>query len=497
MTHAPTLLRTGRERFRDWRRSRPFWGGVLLVAAGVELLLAPAAQSLILPIDLIVYAGIAGVSGALIAALLITLGALSWLQPAQHVFFGLVGLALALVSFVTSNFGGFVIGMLLGIVGGSLVFAWAPSVRRRSRRRRRAGAADASGPGSADIDASSPLSAEGDASGPASAEGGPGTGSTREGDGAGGDRPPAADAPAGGDGVPRDAAGPSGEDGVADPRTRTGPLAALALPLAAAVVLAGAPAPTLGWPWDWFTPPGGGEEQPGDDPSEEPSEEPSAGPSGDPADPGENPGEDGEPQEPGEDEEPEEEPEEGSGADPAACELLSGESALAGSEEEFLEAVEACRAARDEGELPEVPVDEDYDCFQGSVRTSGLTADTLTMRGARYDGVVECPTADGPKRYIMLSMRQADVDDGELWFEDGGTRMSLGLPAMNLTGDVRLHITRMHVRLLGIPLTFTPDFPPPLLLPFMIVTDVEVDNPMAATDSMTIPNLNGQYGGGG
>jgi hypothetical protein len=475
MTHAPTLLRTGRGRFRDWRRSRPFWGGVLLVAAGVELLLAPAAQSLILPIDLIVYAGIAGVSGALIAALLITLGALSWLQPAQHVFFGLVGLALALVSFVTSNFGGFVIGMLLGIVGGSLVFAWAPSVRRRSRGRRRAGTADASGSGAA--------------------EAVPGAGSAEEDDGAGGGVPPAADATAGSGGAFLGAAGAPGEGGVADPRPRTGPLAALALPLAAAVVLAGAPAPTLGWPWDWFTPPGGGEEQPEDDPSqepsEEPSEEPSAGPTGEPPEPG------GEPGEPGEDGEPEEEPEEGSDADPAACELLSGESALAGSEEEFLEAVEACRAARDEGELPEVPVDEDHDCFQGSVRTSGLTADTLTMRGARYDGVVECPTADGPRRYIMLSMRQADVENGELWFEDGGTRMSLGLPTMNLTGDVRLHITRMHVRLLGIPLTFTPDFPPPLLLPFMIVTDVEVDNPMAGTDSMTIPNLNGQYGGGG
>ncbi|WAE72411.1 DUF6114 domain-containing protein [Streptomonospora nanhaiensis] len=487
MTHALTLLRTGRGRFRDWRRSRPFWGGVLLVAAGVELLLAPAAQSLILPIDLIVYAGIAGVSGALIAALLITLGALSWLQPAQHVFFGLVGLALALVSFVTSNFGGFVIGMLLGIVGGSLVFAWAPGVRRRSRGRRRAGTADASGP----------VPEEADASGPGPAEGVTGAGPSEEDDGAGGGVPHSADATAGGGGASRGTAGAPGEGGVADPRPRTGPLAALALPLAVAVVLAGAPAPTLGWPWDWFAPPGGGEEQPEDAPSEDPSEEPSAGPTGEPPEPGGNPGEDGEPQEPGEDEEPEEEPEEETGADPAACELLSGESALAGSEEEFLEAVEACRAARDEGELPDVPVDEDHDCFQGSVRTSGLTADTLTMRGARYDGVVECPTADGPRRYIMLSMRQADVDNGELWFEDGGTRMSLGLPTMNLTGDVRLHITRMHVRLLGIPLTFTPDFPPPLLLPFMIVTDVEVDNPMAGTDSMTIPNLNGQYGGGG
>ncbi|MFD3685484.1 DUF6114 domain-containing protein [Nocardiopsis sp. NPDC058631] len=430
MTRALAFLRTGWGRFRDWRHGRPFWGGLLLVAAGAELLLAPAAQSLVLPIDLIIYAGIAGVSGTLIAALLITLGVLSWLQPAQNVFFGLVGLALALVSFVTSNFGGFVIGMLLGIVGGSLVFAWAPGVRRPRGRRRT-------------------------------------------------ERP-----------------GAPGEV-VADPRPRTGPLASLALPLAAAVLLAAAPAPAPGWPWDWFAPPGDEEEQPGEEPSEDPSEEPTDAPTDAPTEPGGDPGQ--EPQEPGGDGEPEEDAEEetDTDADPAACELLSGESALAGSEEEFLEAVEACRAAQEAGELPEVRVDGDDDCFQGSVRTSGLTADTLTMRGARYDGVVECPTADGARRYIRLSMSQADVVDGELWFEDAGTRMSLGLPTMNLTGDVRLHVTRMHVRILGIPLTFTPDFPPPLLLPFMIVTDVEVDSPMAGTDIMTIPDLNGQYGGGG
>jgi len=481
MTHALTFLRAGWGRFRDWRRGRPFWGGVLLVAAGVELLAAPAAQSLILPIDLIIYAGIAGVSGTLIAALLITLGVLSWLQPQQHVFFGLVGLALALVSFVTSNFGGFVIGMLLGIVGGALVFAWAPDVRRRLRGRRGTGKpgasrdADAPGDEGPGTDPAAPAGASPDTSGAGPA---PGAGA----------RPAR-------DGAPRDAAGPPPEEAVADPGPGPRPLASLALPLAAAVVLAGAPAPTLGWPWDWFVPPGDEEEQPGEDPSEAPSD----APTGEPAEPGGDPGEDEEPREPGEDEdeEPGEEPEEDTGADPAACELLSGDTALAESEEEFLEAVEACRAARDAGELPEVPVVGDDDCFQGSVRTSGLTAATLTMRGARYDGVVECPTADGAQRYIRLSMSQADVVDGELWFEDAGTRMSLGLPTMNLTGDVRLHVTRMHVRILGIPLTFTPDFPPPLLLPFMIVTDVEVDSPMAGTDSMTIPDLNGQYGGGG
>ncbi|MDT7599789.1 MAG: hypothetical protein QOK26_1866, partial [Pseudonocardiales bacterium] len=33
---------------------------------------------------------------------------------------------LSLVSFVTTNLGGLVVGMLLGIVGGSLGFAWRP-----------------------------------------------------------------------------------------------------------------------------------------------------------------------------------------------------------------------------------------------------------------------------------------------------------------------------------------------------------------------------------
>ena len=88
-------------------------------------------------------------------------------------------------------------------------------------------------------------------------------------------------------------------------------------------------------------------------------------------------------------------------------------------------------------------------------------------RGARYDGVVECPTADGPRRYLRLTMNRAEVTGGDLWFEEHGTRMSLGLPSMTLDGDVVLHVTRMRIEIFGIPLpvTFTPDFPPPLLLP--------------------------------
>lgn len=156
MADALSTLRTGRARFRDWRRRRPFWGGAFLAAAGIELLVAPAAQSLILPIDLIIYAGIAGISGNLIGVLLIGIGVLSWFQPAQKSFFGIVGIMLALVSFVTSNFGGFLIGMLLGIVGGGLVFAWGPKAReQRSEGRHRSKDPGSGGTAGPDEDAPS------------------------------------------------------------------------------------------------------------------------------------------------------------------------------------------------------------------------------------------------------------------------------------------------------------------------------------------------------
>lgn len=426
MAHALTLLRGGRERFRVWRRTRPFWGGLLLAVAGIEILVAPAAQSLILPIDLIIHAGIAGVSGTLIGLLLIGIGVLSWLQPAQNAFFGIVGLLLALVTFVTSNFGGFVIGMLIGIVGGALVFAWGPD-RAGSRRSKR---------------------------------------------GSGGEHR---------------------EERVEDPEPRSGPLATVALPLALVVTLAAAPVPSLGWPWDWLFP-DDEEEQSEEEPSEEPTEgaEESEPPEDPESEPEEDEPEDDEGSEENEEDE-ESEPEEDEEGNAEDCEFRVGELGVAEEENELLEAVMDCQAAEEEGSLPEVPVDENYGCFRGSTRTSGLTADRLTMTGARYDGVVECPTDEGVQRYIRLSMSTALMNNGELWFEDAGSRMSLDLPTLTMDGEVTMHVTRMHVRLLGIPITFTPDFPPPLLLPFMIVTDVDVDSPMAETDLMTIPDLNARH----
>ncbi|MEV0826363.1 DUF6114 domain-containing protein [Nonomuraea rubra] len=110
---------------RLWRRSRPFWGGLFIVVAGLELLSIPLA------LDALPVAVMFGAVGAsyLIALVLILAGVLVWLQPGQRVFLGLIAVLLSLASFVYSNLGGFLLGMILGMLGGMLAIAWTPISR--------------------------------------------------------------------------------------------------------------------------------------------------------------------------------------------------------------------------------------------------------------------------------------------------------------------------------------------------------------------------------
>ena len=77
-------------------------------------------------IKLVIYIGIGGVFGVLIGLLLIAAGIMIWVNPLHRVFYGIAGIVLGIVSFPTSNLGGFFIGMLLAMVGGAIAFAWEP-----------------------------------------------------------------------------------------------------------------------------------------------------------------------------------------------------------------------------------------------------------------------------------------------------------------------------------------------------------------------------------
>ena len=90
--------------------------------------------------ELHIQLGIEGLQATIIPILLVLLGVLAVLMPAHHVFYGVIALAVALYSLVGVNLGGFVVGMLLGCVGGILVVAWMPG--RLTRRERRAARRD-------------------------------------------------------------------------------------------------------------------------------------------------------------------------------------------------------------------------------------------------------------------------------------------------------------------------------------------------------------------
>ncbi|MFD5225825.1 DUF6114 domain-containing protein [Microbacterium sp. NPDC058342] len=115
-----------RAAFRRWRRSRPFAGGLLLVVAGVEMFFSGQLDFGELHIQL----GIEGLQATIIPILLVLLGVLAVSMPAHHVFYGVIALAVALYSLVGVNLGGFLVGMLLGCVGGVLVVAWMPRTKR-------------------------------------------------------------------------------------------------------------------------------------------------------------------------------------------------------------------------------------------------------------------------------------------------------------------------------------------------------------------------------
>ncbi|WP_035797888.1 DUF6114 domain-containing protein [Kitasatospora mediocidica] len=114
-----------RLRFRAWRRTRPFWGGLLAMIAGVPILYFPYAH-LTLGGLTVAMSTTAGAGSLIIGLLMMVLGVSAWFQPLVRVFCGVGVTILALISIPVSNLGGFLMGLILGLVAGGLLCSWAP-----------------------------------------------------------------------------------------------------------------------------------------------------------------------------------------------------------------------------------------------------------------------------------------------------------------------------------------------------------------------------------
>ncbi|MER6398972.1 DUF6114 domain-containing protein [Kitasatospora sp. NPDC059973] len=134
---------TGRG-WRAWRGRRPFWGGLLVLLGGAEVLFTLKA-----PLPVILHIGMQGMAGYLVPAVMTICGVLILFNPAQRLFYSVLAVISSLASWVTSNLGGFLIGMILGVVGACLTFGWLPDQPPRRRRLRRATGGEAAGPAGA------------------------------------------------------------------------------------------------------------------------------------------------------------------------------------------------------------------------------------------------------------------------------------------------------------------------------------------------------------
>jgi hypothetical protein len=104
---------------RGWRRSRPFWGAVVTLAAGGETAAVRFAQP-VHPVWTVLPAGLL-IAGGLIACSLLLL-----FDPAQRSVYAIVVILLSIAALLTSHLGGYLLGTLLGLAGGALAFAWVP-----------------------------------------------------------------------------------------------------------------------------------------------------------------------------------------------------------------------------------------------------------------------------------------------------------------------------------------------------------------------------------
>ncbi|AGP29867.1 DUF6114 domain-containing protein [Corynebacterium terpenotabidum] len=125
-------LEKGNRRFTSWRKKRAFAAGLLMIISGAWIL-TPAYLSLSVSNIQIQISTLGGVSTLVIGILLIVCGLMTWFRGEGRILTGVAAMILGIVALPQSNFGGFVIGTLLAVIGGALALAWVPQSKEDAR----------------------------------------------------------------------------------------------------------------------------------------------------------------------------------------------------------------------------------------------------------------------------------------------------------------------------------------------------------------------------
>ncbi|PWU57782.1 hypothetical protein DLJ47_01445 [Micromonospora sp. S4605] len=497
-TADPQHARPGRisaawRRFRRWRRTRPFWGGLLTVLAGLEIF-GTTQMSLG---GLSFQMGPTGFLSWLIPTILVACGVLMWFTPQQRIFYAVVAAVTAVFSLIGVNLGGFFVGLLLGMVGAGLGFAWVP------------GTGPAGDP--PPVPATEELAADQPAADGLPVAGGGASGSTGVDElvpGDAGPRPAAYDETGRTARLDDETARPVrlADDPPTLPGQRDPRLYAV-LPVllgfsAAAALAVPAPGPAQAAP---LAVAGAAPVQAPACPTRPAPSGPSGGAKPTPSATGVSPSPS---------------PEQSSGGN-IITDILDGLGDLfGGGDDDEDEAAPSPTptvtptARPSASPRPTAPRPNCASPKPGATGTvepgkplpriaaepgqpvvaatpSKLTGSKVTMTGLRFDGIVDLPTDDGSLRALKFSMQQAVTDDFLLRSPGpAGRTMRFATNQLTVRGDVAFYATRFAGKILGIKVTLTPDLPLPDGLPItspipLTFTEPVMDLAFVTCDTLT------------
>ncbi|MFJ9154521.1 hypothetical protein ACIRP7_42295 [Streptomyces sp. NPDC102270] len=126
-----------------------------------------------------------------------------------------------------------------------------------------------------------------------------------------------------------------------------------------------------------------------------------------------------------------------------------------------------------------------------------LKASSLLLKGADYQGVVKVRTASGKTKKVLKYVISGGTEIGDLHqtvTEQGTTyhvQAGKGMKPSTITGDKTIMYTEsISGNLLGlIPVTFSPDSPPPLNIPLIYFTNVTVQQAAQYGGTLTVPGM--------
>jgi hypothetical protein len=116
----------------------------------------------------------------------------------------------------------------------------------------------------------------------------------------------------------------------------------------------------------------------------------------------------------------------------------------------------------------------------------------LKQSGLSYDGIAEVPTKSGTIRALKFSMSSSSSIPFELQIPSpGGHTISIKSSDLTVSGNVTFYTTEIKGNLLGLlPVDFTPNSPPPLVIPELFFTDATVQLVFVQSDVLTAPGFN-------